>query len=159
MARITDSKLQELLDRAEINELIAAYAQGADNPDPDLLLSVYAPDVLLELDGLEPIRGLDALREAMTNGTFSKVTRCHLQTSTHAMFNTRIKIDGDEATGVVHAISYLIGTREGAPYAACRGLMYHDRYRRTDGKWLITHRKHSLRWLIEGTPSPLSPTA
>jgi ketosteroid isomerase-like protein len=156
---MTDARQQELFDRAEINDLISAYAQGADNPDLELHFSVYAPDIVLELDGLAPMHGVDDIRKAFADGRMSKLSRCKTQVCTHAMFNRLIDIDGDEATGVVHAVSYVIGTREGAPYAATRGLLYRDRYRRIGGKWLITHRKHSLRWLIEGAPSPLQATA
>ena len=85
---------QELIDRAGSNDLIPAYAQGGDNPDLELHLSVYAPDVMLELDGLAPINGVDALRAAMTDGTLSKVTRCTMQAGTHAMVNALIDIDG-----------------------------------------------------------------
>jgi hypothetical protein len=153
---MTNMQLQELLDRAEINDLITAYGQGSDLPDLELHLSVYAPDIVLELDDFPPIKGVDALRAAMADGSLGKkVTGCTTQASTHAMVNARIDIDGDEATGIVYGLIYLIGTREGAPYAATRGLLYTDRYRRIEGKWLITYRRHALKWQIEGTPSPL----
>jgi hypothetical protein len=92
----------------------------------------------------------------MADGSLGKkVTGCTKRASTHAMVNARIDIDGDEATGVVYGLIYLVGTREGAPYAATRGLLYTDRYRRIEGKWLIAYRRHALKWQIEGTPSPL----
>jgi hypothetical protein len=147
--------MRDLLDRAAILDLIYAYAQGADNPDQGLFLSVFAPDIHLELDGVGVIEGIANLELAMRDGTFSKVTKCELKASTHAMVNSLIKLEGDEASAVVHAISFLTGSRDGAPYSATRGLHYADKYRRNGGKWLMTYRKHSLRWLIEGACTPL----
>lgn len=151
-----DTKLQALLDKAEIDDLITNFAQGADNPDPELLLSVFAPDARIEFDGLEPIVGRESFRKAMFDGTLKANTRCELKYGTHAMINRRILLNGaDEASGIVHAISVLVGERDGAPYSAIRGLHYEDEYRRIDGRWYISLRKHTLRWLIEGTASPL----
>jgi ketosteroid isomerase-like protein len=152
-----DARLQEILDKAEINDLISAYAQGSDNPDPELHMSVYAPDMRLDLHGVGVIEGVEGLRKAWNDGTIKKVTRCDLKAVTHAMVNRIIKVDGDEATGIVHCISVLTGDRDGEPYSQTRGLMFNDEYRRIDGAWKITYRKHQLRWVIEGKPSEVPP--
>ena len=149
-------KVQYLLDQAEIDALITNFAQGADNPDLALHNSVFAPDVVLEWDGMETIHGLDALVEAQQSGAFKAVTKCELTACTHAMINRAVKIEGEnEASGIVHAITVLVGSRESKPYSAIRGLYYEDQYRRIDGRWYISHRRHTLRWLIEGENAPI----
>ena len=149
-------KVQYLLDKAEIDDLITNFAQGADNPDLPLHNSVFAPDVVLDWDGMDIIHGLDALIEAQKDGSFKAVTKCEMTGCTHAMVNRAIRIEGEnEASGIVHAISVLVGKRAGKPYSATRGLYYEDRYRRIDGRWYISYRKHTLRWLLEGENAPI----
>lgn len=153
---MTDGALRALADRAEIRDLIAAYAQGADNPDMKLFFSVFTSDLIMCFEGLTQYEGLDAFRDAMFSGKLTGVTNCKIRTSTHVMVNELIEIDGDEGTGVVYCISHLIGERDGKPYAATRGLTYDDRYRRTPDGWRIAYRRHALKWLIEGVPTPVS---
>ena len=149
-------KVQYLLDQAEIDALITNFAQGADNPDLPLHNSVFAPDVVLEWDGMEPIHGMQELVQAQQSGAFTAVTKCDLAGCTHAMVNKAVKIGGkDVAEGIVHAISILVGTRDGKPYSAIRGLYYEDQYKRVEGRWYISHRRHTLRWLIEGENAPI----
>ncbi len=146
---------QRLRDRAEIDELIADYARGIDGGDLDRFFSVFTEDFEMEVIGGR-IRGLAKYRRAIENGGMFKVTGCDVRQCTHAMANTLIEFDeqdSDAATGRVHCVSYIIGTRAGAPYAAKRGIVYEDRYRREAGRWLIAYRRHTLRWLIEDVPS------
>lgn len=153
---MTDDTLRALADRAEIRDLIAAYAQGADNPDMKLFFSVFTPDLVMCFDGVAQYEGLSTFRDAMFGGKLAGVTNCKIKTSTHVMVNERIEIDGDDGTGVVYCVSHLIGERDGKPYAATRGLTYDDQYRRTAEGWRIAYRRHTLKWLIEGVPSPVS---
>ena len=155
---MTSPRLQELLDRAEIQDLISAYAQGADNPDNELHMSVYAPDMKLDLHGVGLIEGVEELKQAWADGRIGAgVTKCNMAACTHARVNSIIKINGDTATGIVHCISVLTGDQEGKPYSQTRGLKFDDEYRRIDGKWKIAYRKHQLRWVIEGRTSPVPP--
>lgn len=146
---------QRLRDRADIDELIADYARGIDSGDLERFFSVFTEDFEMEVIGGR-IRGLAKYRRAIENGGMFKVTGCDVKQCTHAMANARVAFaddDPDTATGIVHCVSYIIGEREGAPHAAKRGIIYHDRYRRENGRWLIAYRRHNLRWLIEDVPS------
>lgn len=145
---------RRLRDRAEIDELVADYARGIDGGDMERFFSVFTEDFEMDVIGGR-IRGLAKYRRAIGNGGMFKVTGCEVQQCTHVMANTLVAFDDadeDAATGTVHCVSYIIGLREGAPYAAKRGIVYQDRYRREGGRWLIAYRRHSLRWLIEDVP-------
>lgn len=153
---MTSDRLQILLDKDEIRDLIAKYAQGTDNPDPKLFMSVFSDDIEMEFANLGIIaKGMAQWRKLLMSGELRRMTFCDIETSTHIMANELIEVDGDQGTGIIHCVSHLIGARDGKPYSAQRGLTYHDRYRRVEGAWKICYRRHTLKWLVEGTPSPL----
>lgn len=44
MSNINNSKLQELLDKQAITEVLHQYCRGADRCDEELMMSCYHPD-------------------------------------------------------------------------------------------------------------------
>ena len=149
--------IQTWMDKLELLELCNKYAQGADNPDMDLFFSVFTDDVEMEYAGLgRTYRGLAEYRQALTTGGLADLHACKTRRSTHSMTNPVFEVNGDEATGVVHCVAFLAGTDSaGELYSQTRGLVYHDRYRRVEGRWLISYRRHALKWMMEGVHTPV----
>lgn len=149
--------VQVWMDKLELTELCNKYAQGADNPDAELFFSVFTEDVEMEYTGLgRTYRGLAEYRQALSSGGLSDLHACNTKRSTHSMTNQVFEVNGDEGTGIVHCVSFITGTdNAGELYAQTRGLVYHDRYRRVDGRWLIAYRRHSLTWMMEGVHTPV----
>lgn len=153
---MSDEKLQMLLDKDEIRDLIAKYAQGADNFDADMYMSVFTPDFEIEFSNFGvSARGMAEWREALASDKLRPLIAYHRETSTHITSNEVIDVNGDEATGFIHCVAHIIGTKDGEPYSTLHGLTYEDRYRRIQGLWKICHRRLTLKWVTEGVPSPL----
>lgn len=153
---MSDEKLQMLLDKDEIRDLIAKYAQGADNFDPDMYSSVFTPDFEIEFSNFGvSARGMAEWREVLASDKLRPLIAYQRDTSTHITSNEVIDVNGDEATGFIHCVAHIIGTKDGEPYSTLHGLTYEDRYRRIQGNWKICHRRLTLKWVTEGVPSSL----
>lgn len=153
---MSDEKLQMLFDKDEIRDLIAKYAHGADMPDPDMYLSVLTPDFEIEFTNFGvKARGMDEWRQALASDRLRALIAYQRDASTHITSNEVIDVNGDHATGFIHCVAHIIGTKDGDPYSTLHGLTYEDRYRRIQGDWKICHRRLTLKWITEGAPSPL----
>jgi hypothetical protein len=95
-------KLQGLMDRAEISEVLYNYATGADQKDEKLFRSIWADEVTV--DGVGGIYGeskpatLDADKWA---GLLIRRLSRYAVTQ-HVMLNPKIEVNGDQAKTVVY---------------------------------------------------------
>lgn len=132
-----ERKLDHLLDREAIRDVVMNYARAVDRLDHDLLTSVYHPDALDDHAGFVGDR--DALWSFLNDlhGRFHKVTQ-------HYITNHIAEIDGDTA----HAESYFIFVAlnaDGQPFTLLGG-RYVDRLEKRDGKWAIVRRLSLGEW-------------
>ena len=126
-----ESRLRRLEDRAEIEELLARYANACDDRDMTALADCFASD--FEFDSVAGHSvGRDAamdyyhLRLGMYGVTF------------HVPHTLVLERDGDDAaTGVVTSHAEMELERE----MFVTGFRYHDRYVREDGRWRFRARR------------------
>jgi hypothetical protein len=134
-----NQRLQELLDKQEIHEVLMRYCRGIDRCDEELLRSVYHPDAT-DNHGLFGGKAADFIPWAL-----SGLERD--QSTNHFIANELIEIRGD----VAYSESYLIAVHrrrqdDGNIVDLTFGGRYVDRLERRAGAWKIADRKVVLDW-------------
>ncbi|MGW2523549.1 nuclear transport factor 2 family protein [Streptomyces sp. NPDC001617] len=116
---------------AGVRAVIGAHTQAQDAGRTDDVVALYAPDGVLELPGMDPVQGHDALREAFKGWAPT-------QPQQHLVGNTLVTSTGDdEATAVSDVVFFQRGETGWAPLVVGH---YEDTFRRTDGTWLLQRR-------------------
>jgi hypothetical protein len=136
-----ERRLELLLTRAEITDVLYRYCRGIDRRDFDLVRSCYHPDAAEEHgDYIGDVDGF--LTRAARN-----LARC--ERTMHFLGNILIEIDGTVARSESYALAY---HRLPAPDAdrSARdrvvGLRYLDRFTERDGQWRISSRRCVCDW-------------
>lgn len=134
-------------ERAEIEQLLADYAWGADRKDFTLLERCFAPAASVTFAGGEPLVGRDAVLGFMRERTGA------LPASMHEISTVRISADQEgelEARSVTSYCTASLLLPEADGHAVNRRTMYYaDRLVRRDGRWVIAERVQHLLW-VEG---------
>ena len=139
------SKLQYLMDRAAIQDLLTRYFQGLDRSSPEQVRSCFTDDVEAHYAQRTPTRGIDALMGSLQN--FNKLRDGSMSITTHFMGNfTLTSLRGDVAETETNAIAFLVEPKDGKEMVAMRSLRYIDRMRREKDGWRISDRIHTLDW-------------
>ena len=139
-----EAKLQYLLDRQEIQDVIHRYARGLDRHDDDILRSVFHDDAV---DNHGPWVGPREAFVEWANGPCHGHTNAHLhQISTH-----NCEIDGD----VAHTESYCqwVHRLKDERNVTVGGGRYVDRLEKRDGEWRIVVRRLILDYFYEAEGS------
>jgi len=131
MARdaMMEEKLQEMLDRQEIWQVLQRYGRGLDRLDFELVRSCYFDDAI---DHHGPFVGPPDQFIEWANET----TRSFLNTHHHVV-NHHCELDGDDAYAETYYL--FIGAAERAPHLLSMG-RYVDHFQRRDGEWRIANR-------------------
>jgi hypothetical protein len=134
--------LQQLLDRAELSELMSQYAAGVDLLDRDLYQSCFTDPVEIDFGSFD-----DAAVKAMTPAEWADY--CwdlieRLDSTQHIITNHRITFNGDDEATIIaymHAQHYLqdIGGYIAAGY-------YTNRAVRTADGWRLARVRFTLTW-------------
>jgi len=142
-ARIAEieRKLQYLLDRQEIYDVLTSTSRGNDRHDKDLIVNAYHDDGQHEL-GQKVIKGSDYGDHA--NNAHAAIS----ETSLHNVTIHRCDIDGD----VAHCESYVIGMfcDKGGEKGRTLAGRYIDRLEKRDGRWGIVLRRATVEVVMEG---------
>jgi SnoaL-like domain len=147
-----DEKLQYLLDRLAIQDVVNRYARGLDRHDDDVLRSAFHEDAV---DNHGPWVGGREAFVAWANGPCHGHTNAHL----HQITTHNCEIDGD----VAHAESYCqwVHRLTDEETVTVGGGRYVDRLEKRDGEWRIMVRRLVLDFFYEakgtvyGTPAQL----
>lgn len=144
-------------DRADIEDLQARYLFALDFRDPDLYVSTFTADGVLDV-GSGEIKGRDAIRQtiarmpqpAATPGLWPAVGR-------HNISNIVLKIDGDRATGRAYWFHYSNDNPKRAGVFDGFG-HYEDELVKVDGRWLFAKRRiyneNRGEWAYKGGGNP-----
>jgi hypothetical protein len=135
--------LQSLLDRAEIEELVARYVHALDTRDAEAYASVFTEDAVYEVTGTV-YRGRDAIRKIVTDLTQARETSLAngVQPAAlyHVMSNSSIEILSEtEARHVSYAQT--VRAAEGGQFIVGFMGRYEDEIVKRDGRWQIANRK------------------
>ena len=131
MSTIED-RIRKLEDRAEIQDLAAAYFLATDDDDYETLAECFTRDAQFAASGFAGGSGRDAIVG------FLKEARSQMGQTVHTIDYAHVRLSSDDrAEGVVTAHLEL-GLGSTTVFAAVR---YIDEYVREDGRWRISARE------------------
>ena len=133
--------LRRLLDRSEIEDLLARYMRSIDRGDIATLRACYLPGATEEHGGLYsgPAQGyIDTIEDALQHPR---------AVATHAVSNVLVDLDGDRACSE-HYVLAMTRTRtdDGLVKDALVASRIIDDLRREDGRWGIARRRLRFDW-------------
>jgi hypothetical protein len=134
-------RLQELLDKQEITELMHLRARAADRVDEALALACYH-------EGATETHGAyDGPADAFVRRYSERFEGPHAFAGmSHHISNLVIELDGDRATAESYYLCRLSAHEGGAELDVFIGGRYLDRLERRAGRWAIVHRDCVFDW-------------
>ncbi|GIH24355.1 hypothetical protein Aph01nite_26650 [Acrocarpospora phusangensis] len=135
-----DDRLQALLDKQEIYEVLARYLRAVDRGDLDGVAACYLPGATEDHGGVFAGSATDYVA-----GIARVLTHPRSRTM-HAMTNVLIELDGDSAVAESYVTTYSRVKTPGGPGASFVGARIVDRLERRDGRWGIAHRALVWEW-------------
>jgi ketosteroid isomerase-like protein len=134
----TPDKLQIMLDKQELHELVLTYCRAIDRQDFALVRTLYHDDAI------------DDHGDMFKGGPDAYVawlpTIMRLWDATvHSLSNCLFKVDGDKAGGELYAVAYHRTHPPDAKEIVVGG-RYLDRYEKRAGAWKFIHRSLVMDW-------------
>ncbi|MDD3029530.1 MAG: nuclear transport factor 2 family protein [Alphaproteobacteria bacterium] len=137
-------RLQAVIDKAEITEVLAKFARGLDRLDENLLRSVLHHDATLDL-GPGVFQGTSGDYVHWALAIFQSIRSSH-----HLVSNVRVDLDGDTALVESYFHTHIRVEKPIGREDVFLGGRYLDRFERrpsgTAGVWKIVHRKQIFDW-------------
>lgn len=128
--------VQDLIDRAEIEEVLARYCHMLDRQEWSAFRALFTEDARLDYMGLGEVSGPDALI------AFLQPVVEGLAMTLHAGSTHSIRLHGDTATVRSAALVPMTAVRPGGGLGtSVTGLWYEDEFRRTPEGWRIAARR------------------
>jgi SnoaL-like domain len=128
-------------DRAAIENLQARYLFAMDFGDPDLYVTTFTEDGILDV-GSGEIKGRKAIRDVIAKMPNSRTTENGLRPASgrHNISNIVLKVTGNKATGRAYWFHYSNNNPER------RGVFdgyghYEDELIKVNGQWMFTKRR------------------
>ena len=141
-------ELQHVIEREAIRELLMRYFRGIDSADRDEVRRCFTDDVRAAYDGRTFVDGIDALMSSFL--AFKNKASGQWIATTHFMGNlSYLRLEDDCAETEAYAIAFLVTPGTPASMVAMRSLRYLDRMRKSEGRWRIRDRIHTLDWSCE----------
>lgn len=146
-AKTLDARLQALLDKQEITELIYAFCNAMDRHDQAKARTLYHADAYddhgvfsqgLARDFLDQLPQIQAPMEILH----------------HNITTINLKLDGDYAEGEIYLIAFhKVRKDDGGSFDLLVGGRYFDKYEKRDGVWKFAHRSIVTDWTNIHDPS------
>lgn len=140
----SSDKLEELIAREEVRDVIYRYSHSLDRRDWAALADVFWPDAEVEY-GLynDAAAGFTPVVKELYENIGIHITQ-------HFIGNIIIRIDGDQAVGETYVQALHRVPREDGTFGdLLMGSRYDDRFEKRDGEWRISFRKVAFDWLRE----------
>ena len=148
---IDERRVQQLLDKQDIYELMCRYCRGVDRMDKELTLSCFWPgaiDVHVGKGGRLHTGTAEAFFDHEWEG-FKEFTA-----SQHYLCNMLIEVDGDQALAETYQFSFYWkapGDDPALNWQNCN--RYHDRFEKRDGEWRILRREFYRNFSVPIVPT------
>lgn len=132
-------RLERVLARDEIREVLARYARGVDRADGELLKSCYHPDAIEEHGGNYTGNAFEYVDGA--------VPRIRLMGAMqHLLGSSHIELDGEVAFVETYIWTFARFASERGSTDTFTGGRLIDRFERRGGQWKIAHRRTVFDW-------------
>ena len=146
-----DSKIQGILDKESIRELVCTYCRAADRHDNELMRSLYHEDAYDDHGSFFKGRAmefLDLLPEIQKS-----MGILHHNVTTH-----NIKLSGTKAEGETYIIAFHQVLTEEGNYDVLIGGRYFDEYEKRNDVWKFSSRAVDADWVYVNDPSQVNLT-
>jgi len=117
---------------AGVRAVLGTHTQAQDAGRTDDLVALYTPDAVLEIPGMDPVEGRDAIHAAFKGWEPT-------QPQLHLVTNTVVTSTGEDEARALSDVVFL--QRGEAGWAVGVVGHYDDTLRRQDGGWLLHRRK------------------
>jgi uncharacterized protein (TIGR02246 family) len=136
-----DALLRELVDRAEISDLLAKNWRTMDDKDFDAAADLFTEDITLVVAGGEPIIGAAAVIES------TRALNVSYKATQHNGCSMGIELDGDRATVHANVLGVLVGGVPEVPEVSVTAVGARVGVVRTDGGWRMDRIELTPRYL------------
>ena len=146
-----DSKIQGILDKESIRELVCTYCRAADRHDNELMRSLYHEDAYDDHGSFfkgKAMEFLDLLPEIQKS-----MGILHHNVTTH-----NIKLSGTKAEGETYIIAFHQVLTEEGNYDVLIGGRYFDEYEKRHDVWKFASRAVDADWVYVNDPSQVNLT-
>lgn len=124
-------EIQEIGDRLEIQDLVAAFADAVNHMNPSQLREICVPEVAFIIKGWTELQGIDAM-VGFLSGMIG-----HWDVIFQAVSSGRLVVASETAQGSWYTTEY--GRYKDGNEVFLGGL-YEDQYVKVDGRWLFASR-------------------
>jgi len=135
------ARLEAILDKFEIQELLTAYAHAIDTRDFEALDNLFTADAEIDYSATGGIMG--GLGEIKP---FLQAMLPMFKASQHFVTNPLIKLSGEAATSRSLLFNPMTMERDGGLHTMFIGAWYVDDLVRTDKGWRIAKRRQELAY-------------
>ena len=145
-------------DRSAIEDLQARYLFAMDFGDPDLYVTLFTEDGILDV-GSGEIKGRKAIRDVIAKMPNSRTSENGLRPASgrHNISNIVVKMNGNKATSRAYWFHYSNNNPERRGVFSGYG-HYEDELVKVNGQWLFTKRRiyneGRAEWAYTGAKSP-----
>jgi len=138
-------RLELMLARDEIRDVLARYARGVDRADGPLLKSCYHPDAIEEHGG-----NYTGNAFAYVDSAIPRIRK--MGAMQHLLGSMHFDFDGDTAYVETYIWTFVRFSVDGKDTDTFTGGRLFDRFERREGVWKILHRRTIFDWNRD-TPS------
>lgn len=134
-----NDRIQELLDKQSIYEVLITYCRGVDRCDEAAVRSVYHEDSYDD-HGYWKGNGIDFAKFVVNR------LKAANSATVHSIANAMIKVEGDKAWSESQVVATLVRKDTSPTQADVMGARYLDTLSRRSGIWRIDRRTLVLDW-------------
>lgn len=135
----TQERLERLLAKDEIRDVMMRYGRGVDRADAALLKSCYHEDAIEEHGSTYA-----GPAHPYIDGAVPRILK--MGALAHYICNISIDLDGDKAYVESYALTFARLQKDGKPFDTLTGGRICDRFEYRGGAWRIAHRKMAFDW-------------
>ncbi|MBB4632692.1 nuclear transport factor 2 family protein [Sphingosinicella soli] len=128
--------LQQISDRLEIQDLVAAYSAAVDSSDWDGLDAVFTPDAIIDYTEVGGPRG-----DLSTIKAYLARVMPEFKSFQHMTGPTQLTIRNDGATGRTIVFNPIVFSQGENEHVLFVGLWYCDTFVRVENGWRIRERR------------------
>ncbi|GAA4288698.1 nuclear transport factor 2 family protein [Georgenia daeguensis] len=133
--------LHDLTAKDTFHDLEVAYCRGIDRRDEDLLRSIFFPDASVKHGYMNEGSAADWVNWILDDFATK------YEMTAHYLLNESYRVDGDQAEGETHRLSYHRFDNSSRELIAASRTF--NRYERRAGQWRIAYREVIRDWIHE----------